>query len=244
MLLGKGPPRHDPRTLKLASYVSMRDLPAPPPAVNWHSCLASIPMLGNDRMGNCTVAAQAHLIQAWTANNGVEFCPPESDVVATYKAVTGYADTPDTDRGGNMLDMLNNWRKVGLSGHKIVAYLKLDTRDYLEMKIAINLFGGLYIGCALPKTTDRPGDWIAPVRLIGDAQPYSRGGHAMYLAGYDRSWVTFVTWNQRQRATWRWVYDYADEAYAVLSDDWAAVRSPNGFDRARLLADLVKLGAL
>lgn len=246
MICGKLPPKRDPRTLRLASYVTTRGLPAPPPKRTWEDKVTSLPMHDNDRIGDCTVASQAYIIQTWTAQNGNEVKVSTAAVRANYAAVTGFTpDDPMTDRGAAMLDMLNYWRKNGLDGRRIVAFMKINWRNSTEIKLALNEFGPLYVGAGLPKTTARSGDWTSPAVLSGDAQPYSRGGHAMCLAAYDASWLTFLTWGRRQRASWRWVWDYVDEVYAIVSDDWFTNgRSPMGLDKARLTSDLVKLGAL
>lgn len=246
MICGKSKPKLDPRTLRLASYLTVRDLPAPPMGRAWHKQLTSIPLHANDRVGDCTIVAQSHLIEMWTSMNGGKSDVTTSDVLANYTGVTGYnpAD-PATDTGAPMLDALNFWRKNGLGGHKPLAYVKVDWRDAAEVKVAANEFGGLYVGAGLPKTTQKAGDWVAAPLATGLAAPYSRGGHAMALGAYDRSWVTFLTWGGRQRASWRWVWDYVDEAYAIISEDWLKNgTAPNGFDKARLIADLGKLGLL
>src|ERR1700750_1633926 len=66
-MLGKLPVRTDVRTLSLARYVDSSRLPAPPDAFDETSGVDSWPMYANDRIGDCTTAAAAHMIEAWTA---------------------------------------------------------------------------------------------------------------------------------------------------------------------------------
>lgn len=237
--LGKHPPRLDPRTLRLASY--LRDLPAAPPARDWDDRLPpQTDLYQNDTIGDCAIASAATMIQTWTSQQGSTFQPTTRDVIDAYSAVSGYRPgEPETDRGCDMLAVLKHWRKVGIAGHRIRAFVKLDHDDIEQLKTAINLFGVVYCGASLPRSSMRPGPWLSPAGS-GDDAVGSWGGHAMPCATFDRLGVCFRTWGRRQRAGWRWWFDFVDEAYAVLSDDWLdrARISPNGFDLTALERDL------
>ena len=65
--LGKLPVRTDVRTLRLARYVDRAKLPPPPPDLDLAAAVLHWPMYANDRVGDCTTAAAAHMIEAWTA---------------------------------------------------------------------------------------------------------------------------------------------------------------------------------
>ena len=65
--LGRLPPRTDVRTLRLGRYVDRAKLPPPPPDLDLASAVHDWPMYANDRIGDCTIAAAAHMIEAWTA---------------------------------------------------------------------------------------------------------------------------------------------------------------------------------
>ena len=67
VMLGKLPSRVDPRTLSLARYLDRELLPAPPPELDLAEQVISWPMYANDRIGDCTTAAAAHMVEAWTA---------------------------------------------------------------------------------------------------------------------------------------------------------------------------------
>ena len=64
--LGKLPHRHDPRTLQFARYLDQTALPAPPATLDDTKGVASWPMYANDRIGDCTCAAAAHMVEVWT----------------------------------------------------------------------------------------------------------------------------------------------------------------------------------
>lgn len=239
--LGKQPPRHDPRTLKLARYLSTTaPLPPAPPSRDWSSAAApNWGMLGNDALGDCTCAAAGHLIQTWTANHGREITPTDLEIVAAYSAITGYSPAlPSSDQGAVEIDVLNHWRTDGIAGNKIGAYAWVDPANKSLVEAGINLCGGVYCGAALSVSAQSQTVW--DVTDGPEAVPGSWGGHAMAVVGYNATGVVLVTWGAIKIATWAWWLAYVDEAYAILDDAWVngSTPSPNGFDLAALQTDL------
>jgi hypothetical protein len=201
-------------------------------------------MYKNDVIGDCTIASAAHMIELWTASTGAERSPTDEQVVAMYSAVTGYDPrNPQTDQGAVELDVLNYWRKTGLAGDRIYAFVQVDPRNQHEFKAAMWLFGGLYLGLALPVSAQAQVGRRWSVQRGPNGQPGSWGGHAVPATDYNRAEVTVVTWGATQRCTWGFIADYCEEAYAVLSPDWVSrltQKAPSGFDLAALQADLSK----
>ena len=178
MKLGKLPPRLDSRTLQLADYLpSLHDtssgqgtaLPAKralapaPRSVDWTAKISSWPMFSNDTVGDCTAAAAAHMIQCWTANAGDAVTPTDAQVIAAYSA-TGHYIVGDaaTDHGALELDVLNFWRQQGIAGHKIAAYVSFSPQNFEHTRQAINIFGGIYVGLALPLSAQNQDVWDVP----------------------------------------------------------------------------------
>ncbi|HWC46742.1 MAG TPA: hypothetical protein VG868_11575, partial [Casimicrobiaceae bacterium] len=86
--LGKLPVRLDVRTLRLARYVDRAKLPAPPTQLDLTANVPEWPMYANDRIGDCTIAAAAHMIEAWTAASRARAVEVgESDVLRAFDAV-------------------------------------------------------------------------------------------------------------------------------------------------------------
>ena len=86
--LGKLPVRTDSRTLALPRYVDRAKLPPPPPAIDLAAAVTEWPMYANDRIGDCTTAAAAHMIEAWTApTRGAAVEVSERAVLAAFGRV-------------------------------------------------------------------------------------------------------------------------------------------------------------
>lgn len=244
-VLGRKPRRDDPRTLALATYATA--LPAPPKSVDWLTAVPAWPMYANDHIGDCTIAAAAHLIQAWTEYAlGADTEVTDADVVAAYSAVSGYDPaTGDNDNGAVELDVLNFWRRTGIGGHKITAYVKINHRNTTEVRQAIHLFGGVYIGARLPLAAqDQIGHLWQPTTGPG-SRAGSWGGHAVNVSAYDPKTLTCITWGQPQPMTWSWWRRYVDEAYAIVTVDQLnkTGTSPDGLNTAQLLADLQQVAS-
>ncbi len=209
--LGKTPKRDDKRTFKMRSYLPT--LPPVPAAIDWTGKVPIWGMMLNDTIGICTIAAAGHADMTWTSNaQTAEIIPSDSDILAAYKAITGYdpAD-PATDQGANELDVLNYWRKTGIAGRKIYAYAEVWIGNVDDIKAAVALFGGCYIGVQLPRSAM---DAFQSNSVWDDVEDTDIvGGHALWIAAYDDAGVTLITWGRQQRATWAWLLKYIEEAY-------------------------------
>lgn len=258
-LLGKLAPRHDARTLKLSTYVDAARLPPAPAHIDWSRAVPAWGMLANDRVGCCTCAAAAHAIMCWSDNANVAVAPDarplvltDDDVLAAYAGITGYRpDDPSTDQGAVELDVLNYWRRVGIGGHKLGAFVALELRNHAHVKLAVDLLGGCYIGLAMPAAWQSMDTWSVPREgavehtRFGDARPGSWGGHAVNVVGYDAGTLTVVTWGQLQKLTWNAWDVFCDEAWGLLAPEWIGLngRSPVGLDLAALNRDLASLAS-
>ena len=238
-MLGKLPVRTDVRTLSLRRYMDGTRLPDAPDSYDETSGVDSWPMYANDRIGDCTTAAAAHMIEAWTAagrGHAVEL--PERAVLDAFDHVK-LTDPVTGEEGAVELDVLRFWRGTGIGGHRIGAYARVAVDDAQLVRTAAWLFGGLYVGFQMPLTAHAQPVWDWTGSLTGPARPGSWGGHAVDVVRYDRNGLTVVTWGRLQQLTWSFWNRYCDEAYCILSEDFLeAGRAPNGFDLAALKADL------
>ena len=184
--LGKLPVRVDVRTLLLARYVDTSQLPAAPGTLDLTEHVPDWPMYANDRIGDCTIAAAGHMIEVWTAAaRGEAVEVSESSVLTAFDRVK-IVDPVTGEEGAVELDVLRDWRSHGVGHHRIAAYARVSGHDHTLVQSAAWLFGGLYIGLALPVSAQQQRVWDWTGSLSGDARPGSWGGHAVNVVALRR----------------------------------------------------------
>lgn len=251
MKLGKKPAKVDSRTLKLAKYF-LSSLPPAPAAVDWTSGITDWGMMLNDSLGDCTIAGCGHAEQVWSAARGGEYTLSDAAILQKYEQWCGYVDgDPSTDQGGVEVDVLNDWRRRAFYGHLLYAYADPDPANLEHVKQAINLFGGVYIGIALPLSAQGQNPW--DVSTGDNAIPGSWGGHAVFVPKYETQadgTVLFscITWGELQGITEAfWLYNdsvngpYIDEVHALIAPEFLSLKTgatPEGLDLDTLKADL------
>ena len=245
MKLGRKHVKTDSRTLQLGKYLK-DNLPAPPPAKDWTRGIEDWGMMLNQIHGDCTIAAAAHAIQVWSVNakgEKGEVRLPDDRILHYYEKWDGYNPSdPNTDGGGVELDVLNNWQQTDLDSHELIAYADPAFSKIDEIRQAITLFGGVYIGLSLPTTAMKQEIWDVVPNGGADAKPGSWGGHAVFVPKYDAHTFTCITWGKLKTMTVAFWKEYVDEAHALLSHDWLKERgSPSGFDLTALKADLAAI---
>ena len=232
--LGKLPKQEDARNLRLARYVDHSTLRTIPLSRAHARPLRGWTMGANNRVGCCAIVALAHGVQSWNAANGLSVTPSDEEILSAYAAISGWDGSAATDRGATMLAALKHARTWGVGGHKILAFAEIDPHDHATMAAACDWFGGLYVGAQLPVSAQTTGLWSN----TSDGEVW--GGHAMWLHGRSPYIRKLATWSRDQSATLEWCAQYADEVYAVISEEWLGsdLISPDGLDLAGLLADL------
>ena len=154
--------------------------------------------------------------------------PTEAETVAFYSATTGYdpAD-PSTDRGGDEVTVLNDWRDKGFfadGSGKIAGWANVDATERTLVKQAIWLFENVYFGVELPDA------WIKPFPqgngftwdVAGDADPSN--GHCFAGLGYNDNGVIINSWGIMGTVTWAAVAKYASRQAASCMSRWARMR--------------------
>jgi hypothetical protein len=239
MKLGRKAIKTDTRTLQLSAYLKPA-LPPPPPSADWTKGITGWGEMLNDQLGDCTIAGAGHAIQVWTANTTGIVTVPDSTIEAMYEKWDGYVPgDASTDTGGVELDVLNDWRQQGLGGHTLVAFADPKFSNLVEIRQSIALFGGVYIGLALPLTAQNQDVWDVVPSGGANAKKGSWGGHCVFVPKYDDKGFTCITWGQLKTMTVAFWKEYCDEAHTLLGQDWLSGKgSPDGFDMAQLQADL------
>jgi len=241
---GKLAPKANPRTLKLARYLTGQ-LPLSVERVyrEYKTPDAAKQFFGNDTIGDCTCAGIANLLILWTCHTGQVIIPTRDQVIAMYSAITGYDGTEATDNGAAMTDVLEYMRTTGLAGHKILAWAQIDHTNQEHRQLAVQLFGATYVGVQLPASAQTQFSENASWRVV----PFDpiEGGHAIVHPGYGSEGGDYVTWAKwDQKASREWEEMYIDEEYVVLTSDWldrVTQKTPGGLDLVALQADLALL---
>lgn len=196
-------------------------LAAPPASCDWQSDSITWPMYGNDQWGDCTCAAVGHIVNQLTFyGSGTEVQPTDADVLGMYSRVTGFdPKRPSTDQGAYCQDVLADWRKNGIAGHKITAYAAVDVGNLTEVKQAIALFGTVYIGLNVPQSAMDAFN-AGKVWDVVKRSP-SLGGHCVPVGAYDTATklISGVTWGSEFQMTESFWKANVDEAWVVLDAD-------------------------
>lgn len=232
--------------LKLADYLHAGYALTVPSVVDYFSHVTTWPMYGNDSLGDCTAAAAGHQREAWTNyGQGTTALTVDASILAFYEAVSGYVPGhPDTDRGAVMQDCLDYWRKVGLAGDKILAFFQINPSDLAEVKAALYLFGGCYVGVNIPSSALDQFDAGKPWDYDPTLDNSIEGGHCIHLAGMDATGLMTVTsWGRTQTVTPAWWGHFTEECWSAASMDWInkSYISPEGLNTDALNALYVQM---
>lgn len=210
--------------------------------IDWGNGTDAWPMLANDRLGDCTIAAVLHYAQAaerWSA--GVGRLATDDDAIVGYRALGFDPERPETDTGARISDVVAHWHEVGFffrgTRDRITAYARVDVSDFNE---ALQLFGPLLVGAELPRAAYTQDVWTSPKTTDGNDAAGSWGGHCMLLTNwYADSSVDLVTWGGIKHAEQGWIHTYVDEAWAVLHPRWIeAGKSPSGWQSDALKKEM------
>ena len=222
---GKLPRTFNPRIAHMSAVLAAKPQVTPPPSVDWTKGVTNFSMMLNDQLGDCTCAGMFHARQIWTLNTSTEKTEPDSEVLALYESACGYVPhNPSTDGGGILQNVLMYCTNAGLpttnGPDKLVGFIEVDPRNTNDIKIAINDFGVLYMGFWVPNSIfDANGDPL-PVWDVNPNNTNTDGGHCVIAGGYDDEGLTIISWGQKYKMTWKFLQQFSDECYAVLSQDW------------------------
>jgi hypothetical protein len=187
--LGKAKPKLDARTPVLGEFMDARLGIKLPKNTSWLPPIEQLlgndfGMMGNDTYGDCTCAALGHAIQIWTGTEG----PPAT--LTTAQILDLYWKTGTEDDGRVMFEVLKYVHHHGLAGHDFGAYVSVGLRRYShrDVRAAIDLFGGCYLGVMLPESAQTQAIW----NVVGD--PHKPGPAEGAAGAATRSgWPTTTT---------------------------------------------------
>ena len=235
MMLGKLPARRSPTVLSARKYMLTPGgvLPAVKPSVDYISAVPSWPMYDNDTKPNCAIAAIGHMVQAWSTAIGQPVTPTLDEILRVFAILS-----PDNN-GCVLSDVLDYWALNPICGIQIAGHALVDSQNEDEIKVAMDIYGGLYCGAELPAIAQVQDVW--DVSSSPNAAYGSWGGHCIpFLQYLMEAEARCITWGAPKPATWAWIKQYMSEIYALISPAWLEPggKSPEGLDVDQLKFDL------
>ena len=253
--LGRLHRTYDARVPHLSAMLAGQTLAPPPPSAdNTKGMPASLGVMLNDTLGDCTCAAAYHAIQLWTfnASKGKKMVTwPDGDVEKLYIQACGYnPNVPGEGPGGNEQHVLTYWLKKGVptgprgaTREEIAAFVEVDPRNTDDVKRTIVDCGVAYIGFNVPESIYGPDGLPTKTWDFVSATSKIVGGHAVVLAGYDANTARVISWGSYYTMTWNFFAHYVDEVYAIADSEWieAGGKTPGGFTLDQLEAQMQAL---
>lgn len=254
---GRLPFNPEKRHLVLERYLDPRapmtraGLPvvAPTEDVDRASNVGSWPIYLNDKIGDCTIAAAAHMFSAMCVYAGLPEPTFADDVIlGVYSAISGYVPGDQaTDTGCMCSDVLDYLAFHGMPDttgkvHKVVACARLGNAADLDLLgQVLDVTGTVYTGIDVQQHLETQ---------FGDGQPWTYlpgdqviGGHCVdlqrrYSTGLPAP-LEYVTWGALQAADAGFQANLVEEAWFVASEDFIRANGTSiaGIDLQQLLAD-------
>ncbi|MBV8359373.1 MAG: hypothetical protein JO189_15770 [Deltaproteobacteria bacterium] len=241
--------------LRLAHYLTPA-LPPAPASVDYlpAASAALAEMYLNDQLGDCVIAAMAHIEGVLTGNAGnPALTYSDAQITALYSAIGGYVPgDPNSDQGCDEVTALNYWQSTGApaGSHKIAGWLTVDPSNRAEYEAALWLFENLFFGVELPDAWINPEPQLSGFvwDVAGSADP--QNGHAFAGVAYDAQGVKISTWGMEGVITHAAIAEYCANAdggqlFVVISQDSvnrASQKAPSGMNWAQLVADFDAIG--
>lgn len=231
MKLGKRPAVRPYGLRVLTDYMTER--PPTPPATSPVPKVATWPMFGNDRIGDCTIAGAAHAIQAWnTEVSQNDPLPDVDEVESQYFEITGGADS-----GCVEADVLRLWATKGMfDGASIAGYAPIETSSIPMLEAGVAFYGCAYLGIQCPESAQEQFAAGKPWTVVPGSP--IEGGHCILLVGYDTHVGYAVSWGAVVEVTWPFLAAYLDEAWAIIPHEFVEAGHGPSLDLASLRADL------
>jgi hypothetical protein len=125
-----------------------------------------------------------------------------------------------SDNGLVMLSSLNEWRQKGWTvcgnSYTIYAFAAIDVRNEDELKYAVYLLNGGYIGITVTDEAMKQFYKGETWDVVSGANP--EGGHAIHIVGFNDIGPVCITWGKKQQMTWAFYKKYTDEAFAIVDN--------------------------
>jgi len=214
---GKLPYQYDPRTIKLGSLIRP-DIRAPS-KFDFDKSRFRIPLdaLGSDQFRTDVLAAQAHQVIRMG-----RLREHRTISVSTTTVLDRYHKLKEFDQGLTALEAFRYWHrnpwKAG-HGYGISAYGELDPLDSVQMRAAVFVLYGIFIGFWLPLAVKEMEEmWDYSGQTGKNWKPGALGGTLCYCKAYDQEGYEILAWGRKIRVTNEFVEKFSDEAWAVIGE--------------------------
>jgi hypothetical protein len=251
---GRRPPKNAP-ALRFGRFQSA--VPSYPAGEDYLAKLSGWQMLGNDVAGDCNAVTWANMRRLVTATLAAEYYPDQAQVWQFYQTQNPAFDpngSKDTNGPGSKddqgMDIQTGLEYLhatgGPDGVKAVAFAKVDHTKMAEVKAALAIFGGLWLGI---QVLDANQQQFAKGEAWTDvAGSPVDGGHAILGGGYKADDVKFITWAKETKfalSFWDGVAGgtpLVDETWVVIWPEHLGSRGfEQGIDQAKLTAEYLAL---
>ena len=187
-------------------FAPLLTIPLPPVPAEFGSDLfpSGWGMLGNDEIGDCTIAGAEHIIMAWLKAKGTTTHFTDVDALEDYENFGYVPGKPQTDQGADMISVAQFWQSTGMrdwraTRYKIAAYASIEGSDVSAPNLdhvyqCAYLFGACGIGINLPDNAETQFDNNETWTVEPDAQ--SDGYHFVPIIGRGANGLLFVTWGK------------------------------------------------
>lgn len=222
--------------LRMAKYLSA--MPTAPASLSRTGVITDFGMYFNDQIGDCTMAAIAHMLMLITKFTGTPVVPDPSDIRKIYFELTGGQDT-----GLDLPTVLSYWRDTGIAGHKILQFGDIDPQDMERQRQAMYAFGAVDQAAFMPDSAMDQFDSGKNWTLTGEQ---GTDGHSFPSFDYEADGdIVNVTWAKTQLMNPGWAETYLFESCAVVAPEWVANADglAPGFPIDTLIADLKQMGS-
>lgn len=205
--------------LRLGNYLEKSKLPTMPPSVDYSEAALGVlqNIEGNDALGDCVFAEDAHYIAVVTGNAGKLFSYTRALTVADYSAVTGYdPSNPSSDQGADPTVDLDYRVSHGYAdGSKDLGWASVDCTQKAEVQFALAECGNLKLWLGLPDS------YVASMPsgngfVWGKDAPNPSNGHCIGSGAYNSPLIVGSNADGVQVYTWGLIGTMTWDALAAL----------------------------
>lgn len=228
-----------PKPLHSPDFTHYLQAPLSPPPAEIAAPNLVYPMAGNDKFGDCTIAAVVHADQVWSSEIGATYeYPGDEDVEGEYFTLSGGQDS-----GLVEANVLAKWKSQGLFGNKIWGFAPVAPKHTNSVKSVVENYGVAYTGITMPAIAQEQFANGQPWTLTNTAADYDIvGGHAVPIVGYNPQGPIIVTWGKLQQLTWQWWLTYAEECWVILPHEYVEAGRGPKLDLKALEDELTRIG--